>query len=141
MKMVVFKYGELQNTGAVRRYFAAKFFPKHPRKVPAWKAFKRVIDWFHLTGNIKKRLKVGRLQEPEENIERVKVFFEENEDVSVRKAAQEMGLGCGTVLKILKKKLKRKSSREIHKFSENYRKIHEIVCKKVKIFHNMTYKT
>ena len=103
MKMVVFKYGEPQNIGAVRRYFAAKFFPKHPRKVPACKAFKRVIDRFHLTGNVKKQPKVGRQQGPEENTDRVKVFFEKNEDACVRKAAQELGLGYGTVLRIKKK--------------------------------------
>ena len=36
---------------------------------------------------------------------RVKTCFEENKDGSVRKAAQELGLGYGTVLKILQKKL------------------------------------
>ena len=103
--MIVFKYGELQNIGAVRRYFAAKLFPKLPRKVPACKAFKMVIRRFHLTGNVKKQPKVGRQQGPEENIDRVKVFPEKNEDASVRKVAQELALGYGTVLRILKKKL------------------------------------
>ena len=44
MKMIVYKYGELQNIGAVRRHFPAKFFPKHPRKVPDLKGFKSYCE-------------------------------------------------------------------------------------------------
>ena len=75
MKIIVFKYGDLQNIGGVGRYFVAKFFPKQPRKVPALEAFESVINRFHLTGNVKKRPKVGRPQELEENIDCVKAFF------------------------------------------------------------------
>ena len=43
---IIFKYGELKSTAAVRRAFGTKFHQKNPRKVPNWVQFQRVIDNF-----------------------------------------------------------------------------------------------
>ena len=105
MKMIMLTYEETKNLGEVRRCFAKKFHPRHPRKVPGLKAFRRVIDRFKSTASCKKQCPPGRPKMIEETVAAVECFFKQNEGSSIREASSELGLSYGTVYRILKQKL------------------------------------
>lgn len=110
-KFVILKYGEVRCFRAVRRAFAAKFYPRHPRKVHGISSFHRVISRFLATSSCVQKSPPGLPLTSNDDIDRVKAYFEENESAHIRRAAYDLGLSYGTVWRILRTKLKWKSFR------------------------------
>ena len=102
---IILKYGETKDFGTIRRAFATKFYPKHPRLVPSLQVFRRLVVRFCATGSLQKKKPTGRKGVSDETIARVKEYFEMKETESVRNAAADLQLSYGVVHRILKKKL------------------------------------
>jgi len=110
-KINVLEYGATKNIPEVRKAFAKKYYPKHPRKVPPLITFRRVIDRFWQTASCKKQQPPGRPKMNEDIVTAVKNFFEEKKSSSIREASKELGLSTGTVWRVIKTNLKWKDYR------------------------------
>lgn len=103
---VVLKFGELKSVLEVRRAFRREFFPNEPRYVPQLKTFRRLIQRFQGTGATRPITPPGPPEVSEEEVRRVRSFFEDDPDAHVRQAAVSLGISFGKVWRILRKKLK-----------------------------------
>jgi hypothetical protein len=77
----------------VKRAFGTKFYRGHPRKVPTFLAFKRLIDRFCSSGNTRPLSPPGKRVTTENDIASVKAFFEANEKAHLRQAGREPARG------------------------------------------------
>ena len=107
---VILKYGELRHVMAVKRAFATKFFNKHPKSVPNYMAFKRLINRFESSGgHTRGQLPPGRPQVPQEDVDSVKEFFKDNKKSHLREASRTLGISVKKIWLILRKILKWKA--------------------------------
>ena len=86
---IIFQYGKLKHTAAVRRAFATKFYPKHPRKVPSQNVFQRVIQRFLASASVRPSISAGPTLMSEEKVQRVRELFEKNPKAHIREAVNE----------------------------------------------------
>ena len=91
---IIFQFGKLESLTAVRRAFRTKFSPTNPKAVPNLKAFQRIEDRFVKSGSIKPQASTGRIGYSDEDVQRVKTFFQDNE-----KAVELLRLCYGTIWK------------------------------------------
>ena len=109
---ILSKYEELKSIKEVQRAFRKEFSPKKPREVLNILAFTRIIKRFKEESALRPRVPAGRSSESlRNNIDAVKLFFEQNPKCHIREAARVLGLSCGSICKILRKDLKWKAYR------------------------------
>ena len=109
---IILKFGELGTIAPVKRAFGTKFYRGHPRKVPRFLAFKRLIDRFCSSGHTRPLSPPGKPVTTENDIASVKAFFEANEKAHLRQAGRELGMSMSKVWNILRNKLKWKAFRQ-----------------------------
>ena len=91
------KICEGENVQNIRRSFRKKFYPKTPRKVPNYACFLSVKKRLIETGSAHPQTtNPKRSPTSPSTIERVKDFFTNNREKSIREAAESLGLSYGT---------------------------------------------
>ena len=108
---IILKYGELKSVVSVMRAFRKEFYPNNPRYVPNRKIFERVVQRFKSNASVRPNLSLGSPPSTAQDIARVKNFFLRNKKAHIRQAVVELGMGFGTIWKILRKVLKWKAYR------------------------------
>lgn len=98
-----------EHISEIRRLYGTEYHNNAPRKVPSKMAFSRVANRLKTFGNTHTQQPPGRPVCSREVIERVAHFFQENDQATVRIAAEDLHLSYGTVWTILRKKLKWRS--------------------------------
>ena len=94
---IILKFSELKSLIEVRRAFRQKFFPKHPRYVPAHPAFLRLVERFETAGAVHLLTAQGPGSNPDGDVSRVRWYFDDNPDCHVRGAAEQSGMSFGNV--------------------------------------------
>lgn len=102
---IIPKFGEIKSLSKLRRAFRRKFFPKNPRCVPDLKAFQRLVTRFDASAAVRPPTPPGPNAATDEDVERVKEFFETHPETHVREASENLGMSYGKVWLILRKKL------------------------------------
>ena len=103
---VVTKFSELKSIALVKRSFRQQFCPRKPRRVPRPNAFHRLIERFERERATWPSVPSGRSSTADEEVEKVKVFFEENPAAHVRQASQQLKMVTGKVWRILRRNLR-----------------------------------
>lgn len=105
---IILKYGELKNVSAVKRAFSTQFYKHHPREVPNYMAFKRIIDRFlESEGHTRPKVKGGlKPPIPQDQITAVKLFFKQNKRAHLAEASRDLNISKSKVWFILRKVLK-----------------------------------
>ena len=110
-KWVIFKYESLKSVQKVRKEFRAEFYHNFPRNVPGRYSFERLLSRFKENHSIKPQKPGGRTPVSKQQIDQVEKLFRLNSNSHVREASNCLGIGFGTVWKILRKILKWKPYR------------------------------
>lgn len=110
-KFIVLKYGELKCYSSVRKAYASRFYPKNPRNVPAVACIRRMILRFTTTLSCQRKSPPGAPPTKQDDIDRVRAYFEQNDAAHIRDVVKDLGMSYGTVWRILRNKLKWKSYR------------------------------
>ena len=105
---IVTKYGEFKSPIALRREFR-KHFKLSPRNFPRSDPFSRVINRFMASSDFSPSNLPGppRTKIIEENIDTVRNMVDKKSNFSISEVSTAMNLFTGTVLKILRKTLRK----------------------------------
>ena len=112
------------------------FYKINPKQVPGRWAFERLIKRFKTThGQTRPSAPRGRVKSfNQEDIDRVKEFFKDDDTVSLRVASRALGLSVMTIWRILKIELKWRSyrEREVQPLTDQHRFQRRSFCRKMK---------
>ena len=104
VNLTIFQFGKCQSLSSVRRAFRKQSYPENHKDVLNLSAFKIIVDRFEKTGRTAPKPKPGRISRSDEDVNKVKTFFQDNEKY-IREAI-ELSLSYGTVWNILRKDLR-----------------------------------
>ena len=111
-KFIIKQHAIDDSVKLVQRAFRLKFYPRNPGKVPGRWAFERTIKQFEQYGTCLKREPVkADPAKGDQNIAKVKEFFDKNPDAKIRKCVAETNIKYGVVWRILRKVFKWKPYR------------------------------
>ena len=93
---IIFKYGELKSHAKVRRAFRLHFKVLF-KDIPHVKAFKRVYQRFNGGGDISdpKPIKKAVDKVPQEDVQAIERFFQEQPEAHLRDAVRDLGFSLG----------------------------------------------
>ena len=108
-RFIILKFGEVKSVLKVRRAFRLKYFQSSPRQVPHIRAFHRLIKKFENHGTVQHLPTPAGKRASVDDVEKVKRFFENSPEASIRSAVAELALSYGRIWRILKQDLKWKA--------------------------------